>query len=672
MTSQETPHTGNSSVTVGVNVPIQSVKQPISLDLVDSTDSFQSALQEVSTQTLSNEDSAMENSGGNNFPAKLTDSDELAEMTAETGHINNTSQVVNADSGITSERVDSDYVIQLLPSQSIKNVEENQLINDAAAYNDESNSEEYSAADQLVLSAYTQLSQDSEIDNADDAILSNNKLTNNQGLTRGVNQSPLSTNLDSTQTLRTDIATSKNEQVSSLLNKVVNTAVQDTVKETKLNSIERIISDTVTKNTESKTGLVDTNHPVEPKLQATVSAELETTTGALKQVQLKQTTEINHFINKANPVTDNQGVNTSGVLQTVAPESSEVSEDLIAVNDVLINTKKNDLFQNNVSKYDQQFYKASNTVLPSTLSQVSTEDVIEQIDRDLTLASKSVTANQDEINLTNSAALNSLTSQLRSVLQAKPDYRNSLNEKVSVSLSDNSIKIDNSLIQSMDELVLPDESTGLIPEKIKNFLSMLNQQQSVVVSQATQVASLGNNSVSSADDSLDTLPELYSTTVNTVTNTNMLSLPKAEITEFFGRAAWPQAMGKQVISMINQNLSSAEIKLNPAHLGPIEILIDLSDDQVSVSFSSRHAVVRDAMEMALPKLREMLDENGFNLADADISQQSFSEQREQDSEKSEHVSRFTETENHQPMSLDTPEPHSQGRKESTATVDYFI
>jgi flagellar hook-length control protein FliK len=85
-------------------------------------------------------------------------------------------------------------------------------------------------------------------------------------------------------------------------------------------------------------------------------------------------------------------------------------------------------------------------------------------------------------------------------------------------------------------------------------------------------------------------------------------------------------MGKQVLWMVNQNISRAEIRLNPANLGPIEVRIDMDNDQVNVAFTSRHAEVREAVEQALPRLREMLEEKGLNLSDADVSQHSFTDQ----------------------------------------------
>lgn len=104
---------------------------------------------------------------------------------------------------------------------------------------------------------------------------------------------------------------------------------------------------------------------------------------------------------------------------------------------------------------------------------------------------------------------------------------------------------------------------------------------------------------------------------------------QSSMTEAFGRPEWSQGMGKQVLWMVNQGLSRAEIRLNPANLGPLEVRIDMENDQVNVAFTSRHADVREAVEQALPRLREMLEEKGLKLADADVSQHSFAEQHRQ-------------------------------------------
>lgn len=83
--------------------------------------------------------------------------------------------------------------------------------------------------------------------------------------------------------------------------------------------------------------------------------------------------------------------------------------------------------------------------------------------------------------------------------------------------------------------------------------------------------------------------------------------------------AWGSQVGDQLAFMIQGKIHSAEIKLNPAHLGPLEIHLSLKDDQASVMFVSAHAPVREALDAALPRLRDMLEQQGLNLANVDVS-----------------------------------------------------
>jgi len=96
-----------------------------------------------------------------------------------------------------------------------------------------------------------------------------------------------------------------------------------------------------------------------------------------------------------------------------------------------------------------------------------------------------------------------------------------------------------------------------------------------------------------------------------------------------GQAQWGQALGQQVVWVMNQNVQGAELHLSPPELGPLSVRIHLDQDQASVSFVSAHAVVRDAVEAALPRLRDMFGAQGITLADVNVShQQSWHAQRD--------------------------------------------
>ncbi len=107
---------------------------------------------------------------------------------------------------------------------------------------------------------------------------------------------------------------------------------------------------------------------------------------------------------------------------------------------------------------------------------------------------------------------------------------------------------------------------------------------------------------------------------------SVAQLPRVEVP--VGQAQWGQAVGERLMFMVNNKVQAASIILNPPELGPIEVKVNLNHDQASVHFVSNHASVRDAIEEALPRLREMFAQNGLQLADANVSQQSAQQQQQ--------------------------------------------
>lgn len=93
------------------------------------------------------------------------------------------------------------------------------------------------------------------------------------------------------------------------------------------------------------------------------------------------------------------------------------------------------------------------------------------------------------------------------------------------------------------------------------------------------------------------------------------------------QAGWDQAVGERVQWMVGQNIQGAELRLNPAHLGPMEVRLSVQHDQASVVFTAQQGMVREALEAAVPRLREMLGESGLQLVNVDISDQSLAQQR---------------------------------------------
>lgn len=85
---------------------------------------------------------------------------------------------------------------------------------------------------------------------------------------------------------------------------------------------------------------------------------------------------------------------------------------------------------------------------------------------------------------------------------------------------------------------------------------------------------------------------------------------------------WGQDFSQRVVWMARSEMQSAHLSLNPANLGPIEITLNLGAEQATAVFSSPHVEVREALESALPRLREMLAGAGISLGDAQVNAQS--------------------------------------------------
>ncbi len=92
-----------------------------------------------------------------------------------------------------------------------------------------------------------------------------------------------------------------------------------------------------------------------------------------------------------------------------------------------------------------------------------------------------------------------------------------------------------------------------------------------------------------------------------------------------GSVEWSNQIGNKVRWMTTANISSAEMRLNPAELGSIEVRITTEDDQTKVSFVASNAVTKDIIELSLPRLRDLLDSAGLQLEHSDVSQRSLSE-----------------------------------------------
>ena len=86
-----------------------------------------------------------------------------------------------------------------------------------------------------------------------------------------------------------------------------------------------------------------------------------------------------------------------------------------------------------------------------------------------------------------------------------------------------------------------------------------------------------------------------------------------------GDPGWPDELGGTLSLMLDKTLQNAEIRLNPQHLGPLQVSIRMENDQVAIQFSSEQAAVREALEAAAPRLRDLLAGQQLTVADVSVN-----------------------------------------------------
>jgi len=74
-----------------------------------------------------------------------------------------------------------------------------------------------------------------------------------------------------------------------------------------------------------------------------------------------------------------------------------------------------------------------------------------------------------------------------------------------------------------------------------------------------------------------------------------------------------------VVFLSNAHQQSAELTLNPPDLGPLQVVLQVADNHAHALFVSQHQQVREAVEAALPKLRDALESGGLGLGSASVS-----------------------------------------------------
>ena len=111
---------------------------------------------------------------------------------------------------------------------------------------------------------------------------------------------------------------------------------------------------------------------------------------------------------------------------------------------------------------------------------------------------------------------------------------------------------------------------------------------------------------------------------------------------------------ERVNLMLRQNIPIAEIRLDPAGLGQMQIKVDMQQDQANVQFIVQQSQAKELLEQQLPRLREMLQQQGIVLGEGSVQQQSQQERQLADRQQQRGGQAGQHADNSEHLTEDTP------------------
>ena len=87
------------------------------------------------------------------------------------------------------------------------------------------------------------------------------------------------------------------------------------------------------------------------------------------------------------------------------------------------------------------------------------------------------------------------------------------------------------------------------------------------------------------------------------------------------RRDFANAVKDKVMVMISQKLQQVDIQLDPPELGNVHVRVNLQGEQATVNFTVQNPQAKEAFEQQMDKLRDMLQESGVDVGDANVAEQ---------------------------------------------------
>jgi len=175
-------------------------------------------------------------------------------------------------------------------------------------------------------------------------------------------------------------------------------------------------------------------------------------------------------------------------------------------------------------------------------------------------------------------------------------------------------------------------SNNAAPKPMQDLAAQLNPQQGQNTQAAAPAAQLTSAEAQLANQEAEGLLEDDMQQFNELEQQREL---KADVEKSLqlnkGQQAWGDAISERITMAAAKDVQKATIHLDPPELGALELKLEVNEDrQTQVQVQVQNPQVKEALESSAVRLREMLEKEGLQLANLDVSDQSQQQGQSQD------------------------------------------
>lgn len=167
------------------------------------------------------------------------------------------------------------------------------------------------------------------------------------------------------------------------------------------------------------------------------------------------------------------------------------------------------------------------------------------------------------------------------------------------------------------------------PVLVRQSESMVTNQESLPTTRVVSTEPTAPAAVTATTHTAPALTAAVTSHVNKLTETlKSAELAQQQLPLELQQPNAASKLAERVMYQVHQKIQSAEVQLHPEDLGAMQIKVSLQQDQLSVQFVVQQGAAKDALEQQMPRLKEMLQQQGMQLAEGQVEQRQ-SQQGEQ-------------------------------------------